>query len=709
MFSKSRFSKLEPSRLRKLMWLFFIAMALPTMFLVYKSYDQLKWEAFYQHRQLAEELAGRIDKKFLEFVEREESRSFSDYSFVVVEGNDTANYLARSPLSQFPSLDETPGVIGYFQIDVDGEFTSPLLPASVELAARYGLEEGDLLKRQTAGALVEDILTTNQLVEPHESQIVANQLSDNADRDESLFSDLGRSREPSKVSDSRLVKQNQNQAAFDKLTELKKPKLTDNANDSEYEAVLERLQELEADSPYKQKLDQRQIEEKQNSKSQAARSVVKQEKLGPRKEKGREIVETPSIASSNEITPLNSAPTELTTVNQELSQKIKIFESEVDPFEVSLLESGHFVLYRKVWRDEQRYIQGLLVEQSTFLDGLIRDTFATSLLSQMSTLSLIYQGNFLSRFDNSLSSYSSRSRRQFDDTLLYRTRLSEPFSQLESIFTVRNLPAGPGSKVVLWTALILGTVLSVGVFLLYKMSLRNLTLVNQQQDFVSAVSHELKTPLTSIRMYGEILQEGWADEEKKKHYYSYIFDESERLTRLINNVLELARMTRNETRLDLKAVSVVELLDLIRSKVDSQIERSEFKLNLEVDDKASSAKLNIDPDVFTQIIINLVDNALKFSSGAEQKVIDISASLQANNKVRFSVRDYGPGIAKNQLKKIFELFYRTEDELTRETTGTGIGLALVSQLTQLMNGKIGVVNREIGAEFQLFFSPIHSS
>jgi len=108
MFNKSRFSKLEPSRLRKLMWLFFIAMALPTVFLVYKSYDQLKWEAFYQHRQLAEELAGRIDKKFLEFVEREESRSFSDYSFVIVEGNDTANYLARSPLSQYPPLDETP-------------------------------------------------------------------------------------------------------------------------------------------------------------------------------------------------------------------------------------------------------------------------------------------------------------------------------------------------------------------------------------------------------------------------------------------------------------------------------------------------------------------------------------------------------------------------------------------------------------------------
>jgi len=244
--------------------------------------------------------------------------------------------------------------------------------------------------------------------------------------------------------------------------------------------------------------------------------------------------------------------------------------------------------------------------------------------------------------------------------------------------------------------------------LLYRLSLRNINMVSQQQDFVSAVSHELKTPLTSIRMYGEILKSGWADEEKKKGYYSFIFDESERLTRLINNVLALARMTRNETSANLQPITVSELSDVIHSKVDSQVEAAGFELSLSVDPDVKESNLLIDADLFTQIIINLVDNALKFSVKAETRQIEIGVEKQSNNRVLFKVRDFGPGIAKGQMKKIFELFYRSENELTRETTGTGIGLALVSQLTHLMKGKIDVVNCEPGAEFRLTFPSSHT-
>ena len=158
--------------------------------------------------------------------------------------------------------------------------------------------------------------------------------------------------------------------------------------------------------------------------------------------------------------------------------------------------------------------------------------------------------------------------------------------------------------------------------------------------------------------------------------------------------------------LTLSFISVSELIDIVRSKIDSQVNSANFTLNLNVDEQAALIKLNIDPDAFTQIVINLVDNAIKFSKASENKTIDISATLQANKRVCFAVRDYGPGIAKDQLKKIFELFYRTEDELTRETTGTGIGLALVKQLTQLMNGEIDAINRDAGAEFQLLFEQV---
>jgi signal transduction histidine kinase len=238
---------------------------------------------------------------------------------------------------------------------------------------------------------------------------------------------------------------------------------------------------------------------------------------------------------------------------------------------------------------------------------------------------------------------------------------------------------------------------------MYRLGVGQINLANQQQDFVSAVSHELKTPLTSIRMYGEMLREGWASEEKKRTYYDFIFDESERLSRLINNVLHLAKMTRNTQAVELKEFTVAELMDGVRSKVSSQIERAGFELKMHCDDEVKLTVINVDADWFNQIMINLVDNALKFSAKAEQKIIELSCHNVRNREIQFNIRDYGPGVERQQMKKIFTLFYRTENELTRETVGTGIGLALVHQMTMSMNGQIDVVNKEPGAEFNVRF------
>jgi signal transduction histidine kinase len=237
---------------------------------------------------------------------------------------------------------------------------------------------------------------------------------------------------------------------------------------------------------------------------------------------------------------------------------------------------------------------------------------------------------------------------------------------------------------------------------MYRFAVGQIRLRRQQHDFVSAVSHELKTPLTSIRMYGEMLKAGWADDARKQAYYDYIHGESERLSRLIENVLELARVTHQAPQFDLKRVTAAELLDLVCSKIGTQVERAGF--HLEVRNEAEPrAEVLVDPDAFTQIVINLVDNALKFSRGAECKVVEIACRHERSGEILFTVRDYGPGIPKGQLKKIFELFYRPMNELTRETVGTGIGLALVRQLTMAMEGRIEVRNCDPGAEFRISF------
>jgi signal transduction histidine kinase len=141
----------------------------------------------------------------------------------------------------------------------------------------------------------------------------------------------------------------------------------------------------------------------------------------------------------------------------------------------------------------------------------------------------------------------------------------------------------------------------------------------------------------------------------------------------------------------------------VESKIANQVERGGFALKFDRDAAADDATIEIDDDCFTQIIINLVDNAIKFSKGAEDKTIEISSRLSGDRQLQFAVRDFGPGIPKDQMKKIFRLFYRTESELTRETVGTGIGLAIVHQLATAMNGKVDVVNVEPGAEFRVSF------
>jgi signal transduction histidine kinase len=292
--------------------------------------------------------------------------------------------------------------------------------------------------------------------------------------------------------------------------------------------------------------------------------------------------------------------------------------------------------------------------------------------------------------------------------LLYRSRLSAPLEALEVIFSVSRLPPGPGAAVLGWTTLLLAAVFVGGFLAIYRLGMGQIRLARQQQDFVSAVSHELKTPLTSIRMYGEMLREGWADDTRRQQYYEYIHDESERLTRLIENVLRLSSITRNGPSFDLRPTTAGELMDQLRSKIASQVERAGFELSFSIDEGVKRAEVMIDEDCFAQILINLVDNAIKFSKKAGANKVDIGAVIDGRRQLRFSVRDYGPGVPRDQMKKIFRLFYRTESELTRETVGTGIGLAIVHQLATAMSGKVDVVNRDPGAEFRVSF-PIRTS
>ncbi|MGR8941715.1 MAG: sensor histidine kinase [Gammaproteobacteria bacterium] len=691
---------LDKKRLRWWLLLFFLSLALPTAVLIQQSYSRLKWETFHQHQLMAEELTHRINNHLIRLIHTEEQRPFTDYSFLNVAGAPTVNFLQRSPLSQYPVQAEIPGLIGYFQVDAAGKLLTPFLPEEIAKAGSYGIAEQELTERIALQNRIRQVLNQNRLVRNQNAvagkndQEVRGHLSKRTDKkmveNEKESASFERSGEASEFQKPYAPSASAGQAVFDELNKVFPGK-------SKQENKLGRLEDIKLRQTFQKEADQLKQEESYQKpikttpkKARTEQNVLPEPIRGTKKSSGYEWEE------SNRLITSAAQP-------EAQALRIRTFESAVDPFEFSQLDSGQFVLFRKVWLNGQRYIQGLLIEKDAFLQGNINAAFQETTLSQMSDLLVVFQGNVLSAFaGRTPRGYLSRAT-ELEGELLYQAQLSDPFSELQLVFSITQLPVGPGGWVIIWLTLVLTVVFLAGFYWMYRLGVGQINLVNQQQDFVSAVSHELKTPLTSIRMYGEMLQAGWVDEAKKKTYYDFILDESERLSRLINNVLQLAKMTRNEKKPELKSLTVAELMDSLQSKISTQIERGGFCLKLSCDQDATQTKIKVNPDWFIQIMINLVDNAIKFSAKADTKMIELSCHRLNSARIEFKVRDYGPGIAKDQLKKIFKLFFRSENELTRETVGTGIGLALAHQMMVGMKGQIDVTNRNPGAEFRIIF------
>jgi signal transduction histidine kinase len=653
---------------------FFLALAVPAGVLIAQAYGQLKWEAFRSTQVAAEELAARIDVALRAAIATEDARSFGAYSFLVVEGDAAANFVQRSPLSAFPVESSILGVLGYFQVDAAGKLSTPLLPEAGVLASSYGIAPAEEAARAERVAQVSELLARNQLVR--------------APRDEPAPA------EPAPAAPAEVERRGRSQIQLNAATPAS----------AAVSSAQEGFDRLSAEAPALRRAAGSRDDAGAASEAVApaaanAGTLTPQllDQVASFAEDRQKRVEQSLVAEPAAEQDAAGAAVDVAKV--EVS--VRMFASEVDPFELGVLDDEHLVLFRNVWRDGQRYVQGALVERNAFVTAAIESPYRASSVASVARLNIALQGR---RWDELWPSIPAEeySSAELAGTVLHRARLSPPFGDLELAFVVDRLERAPGTALLAWIAVTLAAVLCAGFIFMYRFGVGQMRLARQQQDFVSAVSHELKTPLTSIRMYGEMLKAGWADDAKRQTYYDYIHSESERLSRLIENVLQLARLTRNTQRFDLRGASVAELLDLVRSKVATQVERAGFALTLRNETPEGTA-LAVDVDCFAQIFINLVDNALKFSAGATAKAVEIAARRTGDGMVLMTVRDFGPGVPKTQMRKIFELFYRAESELTRETVGTGIGLALVRQLAAAMGARVDVRNCEPGAEFRLQF------
>jgi len=226
----------------------------------------------------------------------------------------------------------------------------------------------------------------------------------------------------------------------------------------------------------------------------------------------------------------------------------------------------------------------------------------------------------------------------------------------------------------------------IGLILVLQDITKQFSLENMRKEFVANVSHELRTPLTTIKSYAETLLDGAMDDPSTAHQFLSVVDnEAERMTRLVNDLLELSRLDNKETRWNKKPVSPSEILRDVVSKMIVNIKKK--NLALETDIPEHSADIFADRDKIEQVFQNILSNAIKYTPEGGKIFI---RQDQAGGKARIVFGDTGIGIPKEDQPRLFERFYRVDKTRSRELGGTGLGLSIAKEIVEAHDGSIAI-------------------
>lgn len=283
---------------------------------------------------------------------------------------------------------------------------------------------------------------------------------------------------------------------------------------------------------------------------------------------------------------------------------------------------------------------------------------------------------------------------KYDKVRIVRGKEGEPLGESFPGLRVVTTPALPPEVtagirfLTLALGLIMGLTLLAG-YLLWRDVRRSARLAELRSEFVASVSHELRTPLTSIRMYTEILRiDDEMAPEARAGYLDTIHQESQRLSRLVDNVLQFARIEQGRVSYDLRPQSLAGLVENAARTFGGLAAQSGFQIRVECAPDLPPALA--DRDAIEQAILNLLSNAMKYSGGSR----DIAVRLERQDGYgAIQVIDHGIGIAADEQRKIFERFYRAHSDENREIPGTGLGLTLVEHIASAHGGHVTVKSR----------------
>ena len=211
-------------------------------------------------------------------------------------------------------------------------------------------------------------------------------------------------------------------------------------------------------------------------------------------------------------------------------------------------------------------------------------------------------------------------------------------------------------------------------------------LESMRSEFVANVSHELKTPVAAVKGFAEtLLSGGVQDKETERSFLKIIYDEGDRLNRLIGDILELSKIESKRAPLQCSPVHVHSFFEMVLGTLSKVAEKKQIRLEMHVPEELY---IEADEDKMKQIFINLLSNGINYTPDGGR--VKLQVTMDNDDEVIFAVSDTGIGIPKKDLPRIFERFYRVDKGRSRNSGGTGLGLSIVKHLVELHHGKLSV-------------------
>ena len=280
-------------------------------------------------------------------------------------------------------------------------------------------------------------------------------------------------------------------------------------------------------------------------------------------------------------------------------------------------------------------------------------------------------------------------------------QLSMDREQLRAGFSLEGDPALSGS-------LSAGTILSLSwIGFLFSacvaaVLLRQvMSLSERRANFVSAVTHELRTPLTTFRMYSEMLAGGMVPPDKQEQYVGTLRRQANRLSHLVENVLQFAKLENSPDQSSVQAVQVGSMLDRFVDRLESRVGEERFEFALRVPDEVGQLEVRTQPVMVEQVLFNLVDNACKYGKPSTTGKVELRLRCDAG-WLRMEVSDGGPGVDVDERRRVFKPFHKTDLEAANSEPGVGLGLALCKRMAVSLGGKLTYRENEAGgATFEL--------